>query len=373
MKRTANICKLAVFLGFVAVFFALRLVFPSREFSEQENRYLQQRPTFSFASLFSGDFTTRFESYCTDQFPFRDAWTTVKARCELLSGKRENNGVYYCGEDVLIPRYDAPDADFLAENVGFVNYLATKIDTTVYFALIPGAVEVQSDRLPNHAPNGSQRAVIDAAYAASTVENIELLTPLAEHSDEYIFYRTDHHWTSLGAFYGYNALRDAWGLPVKSLGYYHREIVSDGFFGTSYSSSGFSWVGPDSMEVFVPDNGSVTVTSYSSGEGESIPLYDVSKLEIKDKYSFFLGGNAPRIIVETGSTEKPKLCLIRDSYADSLLPFLLEDFSEIDLIDLRYFKSSVSDYIDAGDFDMVLVMYSVANFSTDENLFMLGM
>lgn len=372
MKKAAKISVMAVFLGFIGLFFVLNLVLPSRDFSEQENRYLQQRPAFTFRALFSGSFTEQFEKYTTDQFAFRDTWTTLKARCELLTGKRENKGVYYCDGGTLITRYDAPDDALIAENVSYLNALTEHVDVPVYFALIPGAAEIEAEKLPPNAPTDSQRAVIDAAYALSEAEDIDMLSPLAAHRDEYIFYRTDHHWTSLGAFYGYNALRSAWGMPPADAAAYDRRVVTDSFYGTTYSSSGFSWVAPDEIETFVPDDGSAVVTNYGTAEPQITPLYDTSKLEVKDKYSMFLGGNTPRLVIETGAPG-PRLCVIRDSYTDSLIPFLLADFSEIHVLDLRYFQNSVQAYINDGDFDAVLVMYSVPNFSTDTNLFLLAM
>ena len=373
MKKTASIAMIAVFLAFIGLFFLLNVLTPDRTFSQRENRYLQQRPAFSLEALFSGGYTEKFEAYTTDQFFLRDAWTTVKARCELLMGKRENNDVFYGEDGVLIGRYTAPEPSVLAENADYLNILTDNVDCPVYFALIPGAAEVWSDRLPPNAPTDSQKDVIDAVYDQSRARNVDMLSALNAHKDEYIFYGTDHHWTSLGAYYGYNALRGALGLPEASLSQYDRQIVTDSFYGTVYSSSGFSWVPPDEIEIFVPDDGSATITNYNASEPEITPLYDLTRLEEKDKYSLFLGGNTPRLVVETGQTDKPRLCIVRDSYTDSLLPFLLSDFSEIDLIDLRYFTGSLTGYIRGGGFDAVLVIYSVANFSTDTNLFFLSM
>jgi hypothetical protein len=373
MKKAAKLSILAVFLGFITLFFLGNLVTPDKDFSQQENRYLQQKPAFSLQSLFSGDYTKQFESFTTDQFLFRDGWITIKARCELLTGKTENNGVYYCGDDILISRFDAPSSETIEEDISYLNALVDNVDVPVYFALIPGAAEVQSDNLPANAPCDSQADVIAQAYDLSRATNVDMLSALSPHKDEYIFYRTDHHWTSLGAFYGYNALRDAWGLGSADIGAYARQTVSDSFYGTAYSSSGFSWVAPDTIETFVPDDGSVLITNYNSSQPVQTRLYDTSFLSVKDKYAFFLGGNTPRLTVETGHSDKPSLLILRDSYTDSLLPFLLEDFSRIDLLDLRYYRSSLAQYVADGDFDMVLVMYSVSNFSTDTNLFLLSM
>lgn len=373
MKKAAKISVIAALIGFIGAFFVLNLLLPDREFSEQENRYLQQSPVFSLKTLVSGSFMEDFEGYATDQFAFRDWWTGLKARCELISGKKENNGVYYCEGGALISRFDAPEDHVISENISYLNALAENAAVPVYFALIPGAAQVQAYKLPVNAPNDSEQAVIDAAYAGSAALNVDMLSLLSAHASEYIFYRTDHHWTSLGAFYGYNALRAAWGLDAADIDDYERQIVSDSFYGTTCSSSGFSWVAPDEIEIFVPDDGSAAVTGYAASSPQVTGLYDESCLDEKDKYSFFLGGNAPRLTVRTGNADKPKLCIVRDSYTDCLLPFLLDDFSQIDLIDLRYYKDSLSDYIGGGAFDMVLVIYSVANFCEDTNLFLLGM
>ena len=370
MKKAAKIAVLVVFLGFIGAFFILNIAMPDVEFSQQENRYLQTLPDFSFRALFDGRFTADFESYTTDQFAFRDTWTALKARCELLSGKKENNDVFYCGDDTLITRFTAPSDEDIDTKVGFLNKLAEQSEIPVYFGLIPGASEIEASLLPENADCDSQQAVIDRAYGESEAINIDLSSALREHAGEYIFYRTDHHWTSLGAYYGYEALCEAMGLPAPSLSDYQRQVVSDSFYGTTYSSSGFAWVKPDEMETFVPDDGSMTVTSYEGVNVTEGPLYDTSFLDVKDKYSMFLGGVSPLRSIETGH-EGPRLLIVRDSYSDSLAPFLLKNFSRVDLMDLRYYRDSLYQYALDNDFDMILVLYSVSNFSTDNNLFLL--
>ena len=160
---------------------------------------------------------------------------------------------------------------------------------------------------------------------------------------------------------------------MPPLSNYDRTVVSDDFYGTIYSSSGFSWVPPDSIETFVPEDETLVITNYNSGSPERTQLYDTDFLKVKDQYSFFLGGNTPRLVIETEAADKPRLCILRDSYTDSLVPFLLEDFSRIDLLDLRYFRESIPSYLREGDFDLVLVLYSVENFTDDPNLGLLSL
>ena len=378
MKKKLQWAQILIFLGFITLFFVLNLVSSDIDFSEQENRYLQQKPKFSFSSLFSGKYTSAFETYVTDQFEFRDTWITLKARCELLMGKKENNGVNFCrarfsGEgDMLASGFKAPDTKTLYSNMAAVNALSSQSGVPVYFALIPDKAEIYAGRLPSNAPNASEKDIIDYCYAQSEARTVDMLSPLKNHADEYIFYRTDHHWTSRGAYYGYTALAGAMEFPVNDIGHYEVERVSDDFFGTLWSSSGFSWVAPDSIDIFVGPPDDLSITNYPSGTPVTGSLYDYSFLSKKDKYAFFMGGNTPLQVIETGADHAPSLLILRDSYADSLIPFLLDDFSQIHLMDLRYYRAGLSEYLKNNHIDEILVIYSVSNFCTDSNIFLMG-
>lgn len=374
MNKKALWAEALIFLAFIGVFFILNLVLPDRQFSEQENRYLQQRPEFSFKSLFSGDYTSKFETYTTDQFTFRDEWITLKAASELALGKQENNDVHLCEGGTLIKGFERPDDSTLDSNMSALNALVENTDADVYFALIPDKSDLYASLLPNNAPNDSEKEVIDYCYDKSGAINVDMYSALSPHTDEYIFYRTDHHWTSLGAYYGLSALAESMGLPCPALdSYTDRHVVSEEFYGTTWSSSGFSWVDPDTMEIFVDEPEGLKVTSYPEGSPVEGKLYDFSFLEKKDKYSMFMGGNCPMHVIETGAEDKTSLLILRDSYTDSLIPFLLDDFSEIHVLDLRYYRASLKAYMEQNDFDNVLVCYSVSNFCTDSNIFLLGM
>ena len=373
MSKKALWAEALIFLAFIGVFFILNLVLPDRQFSEQENRYLQMKPEFSFKSLFSGDYTSKFETYTTDQFTFRDEWITLKAASELALGKQENNDVHLCENGTLIEGYERPESSALDANMSALNALVENTDAQVYFALIPDKSDLYASLLPKNAPNDSEKEVIDYCYAQSNATNVDMYSALGAHTDEYIFYRTDHHWTSLGAYYGFSALAESMGFDYPALdSYADRHVISEEFDGTTWSSSGFSWVGPDTMEIFVNEPEGLKVTSYPEGSPVEGKLYDFSFLEKKDKYSTFMGGNCPLHEIVTGTEGKPSLLIIRDSYTDSLLPLLLDDFSEIHVLDLRYYRASLKSYIEQNDFDSVLVCYSVSNFSTDSNIFLLS-
>ena len=375
MSKKYALFLTVLFCGFLGVMVTANALTPDREISQVENRPLAQRPALTVKALTSGEFMSGYESYVTDQFAGRDGWTAAKAYAERLVGKQENNGVYFCEDSTLISRFDAPDAKRLENNAKYVAQFAEKAGVPVAFGLIPTQAYVWADKLPAGAPNYDQRQVytdVSGALTGKVALADNLWSTLPAHKEEPIFYRTDHHWTSLGAYYGYVGLAEALGYDPVPLESYQKTTVSTEFYGTVFSSSGVRWVEPDEMDVYVPEEG-ITVTSRTydaSGKITEEPrqLYDESFLEKKDKYSMFLGGQQALGIVKTGNADKPKLLIIRDSYSDSLVPFLTPHFSEIHLIDPRYYKLSASQYIADNGIDQALVLYAVPNFVTDANL-----
>ena len=368
----------AVFCLFLGGMLVWSLLLPDRDRSEAENRTLAQWPAFSWASLRDGSYTEAVEEYFSDQFPLRDQWTGLKARAEQIIGKREFHGVYLCDDPLfnsgtLISRVDTPDAALVEKNLGYVTALTDKTDVPAYLGLIPSAAEIWQDRLPAGAESWDQAAFLKRA-AETGVPVVDFRSILSAHADEYIFYRTDHHWTSRGAYYGYAAVMEALGrgdgtLPITHFGV---ETVSGDFNGTLYSQSGVHWMEPDYMQFWVPEEG-LTVTSWRSGAPETAALYDRTYLDQKDKYSAFLGGNQPLCVIRNEALpDGGKLLLVRDSYSDSLAPFLSQSFSEVHLLDLRYYRASVAQYAAENDIDAILVLYSVPNFVTDRNLAFLG-
>jgi len=371
MTKKYSIFLSALFCLFIGGIFLASLLLPKKEFSPLENRYLQKAPALSLESLDSGKFMEEGEKYVSDHIVGRDFWVAAKAWSERLSGKRENNGVYFAARDTLINRVEDPDRASLEKSMGYLDALVSNVSVPVYFGLIPSAAQIWSDRLPAGAPTADEASIIRDLYFATGANTVDLAGALSSHSGEDIYYRTDHHWTSLGAFYGANALLEAMGMPPLNLDDYTRTTVTDQFYGTIFSSSGVRWVQPDSIHTYVSSEG-VKVTSYFTGEPEEGALYADSFLEKKDKYSYFLGGNQSLCVIETEHTDAPSVLVVRDSYSDSLAPWLTQRFSQIHLFDLRYNLTSIRDYVARHNIDSVVVLYSFPNFSRAENLFALG-
>lgn len=393
MSKKYGIFITCLFLVFLVGFMAANAATPDREFSDTENRVLQQLPELKLGALtasgannvLSGEFMEDFETYVADQFALRDQWVALKAGTEAALGKQENNGVYLGSRDTLIAKFAGPvtkrEVLRCEQNYGYVDALAGNVQVPVYFTLIPGKVSVWADRLPLGAPNADENVYIAKGAQVSAAWWIDVAAAMNAHKDEEIYYRTDHHWTSLGAYYTYAALMEGMGITPVPLSRYTKTTVSDQFYGTTFASSGVRWVEPDCLDIYVPQE-SATVDNYP-GEANFDPagrpidpeagsLYDMST---PNKYTLYLGGNRPLTVVKSTVAPEgaPKLLLIRDSYADSMVPFLTAHFSEVHMWDPRYYRESVSQYVSREGIDQVLVMYSVSNFVTDGNLFVLGM
>ena len=371
-QHNFNLLLTVLFCLFIGGMFLGSILLPDRTFSQLENRNLAAAPKLSWETVTTGTFMEDAEDYVNDQIIGRDFWVALKAWSERVSGKQENNGVYFAKEDTLISRVDTPEQSTLDTNAGYVNALVDNVDVPVYFGIIPSAAEIWSNRLPEGAPTADEKAIIDRLYNEVQTHVIDLYSVLNAHKDEELYYRTDHHWTSLGAYYGYTALMNAMGLEAVPLDESQKVTVSDEFYGTLFSSSGVRWLPPDHIDRYISDEG-VTVTAYPNGAPEPGSLYVDSYLQVKDKYSSFLGGNKPLCVIETEHTDAPKVLVIRDSYADSLAPFLTQNFSEIHLFDPRMNLTSVKDYVVQNEIDSVVVLYSISNFfAKGSQLFVLG-
>jgi len=367
MSKKACIVICCILLVWVFGFFAANLILPDKSFSDMENRYLSKMPKFSFESLKEGEFTADFETYLNDQFAGRDFFIKVNTAFEYLSGKKESGGTLFGKEDTLIQGLGSVDEEKLGKTMGYIQRFRDKVDFPVYVGFIPGSADIWSDRLAYGTPNVDQEALIDSFYGLlGDKDTIDIHGALEAHADEDIFYRTDHHWTSLGAYYAYCALGESLGFEPVPLAEYEETAVTNEFYGTQYSKAPGFWIEPDTIHTYVPEDG-VSVTVFDGTSEIEKELYCEEKLETKDKYTFFLGGNQPLIQVKTENKEAPKLLILRDSFTDSLTPFLTAHYSEIHLLDARYYKQSVEAYVEEHDIDQVLILYSVAVLDSDSS------
>ena len=340
-----------------------------REFSDSENRMLAQFPKISFSSLLDGSFLEGLGDYTADQFPGRDAWITLNLKMNMALGQKEFNGVYLCEDGYLIQIPQEPNWVQAERNLAAAETFAAKYpDLNMVMTVAPNAVTVLSDLLSTNAPARDQRE--DIAWIQGQLDAVQfcdVTDALAAHSDEYIFYKTDHHWTSLGAKYAFYAMAECMNLePIKE-GDYTAYPVSNTFQGTLSSKSG-SHTSTDTVEIYIPHSGIDYYVTYAD-TGENISsLYRRSALNEKDHYTVFFGGNHARVDITTTADTGRCLLLFKDSYANCMVQFLFPYYDHITMIDPRYYYDNIDLVIKSESITDVLFLYNADTFLNDTSL-----
>ena len=339
------------------------LLLPDRYYSEREKRTLTQKPQFTIADFTSGKFGDNLESYLSDQVPLRDGWVTMKTYMELAVGKRESGGVYICKDKYLMDKFTSYSKKQLAANAAALADLQEKLaaeGVSMNTILVPMAAQVLTDKLPAYVPAADYAAIFQGLTDAG-VDTVNVWSTLAAHSGENIYYRTDHHWTSLGAYYTYCAWRDI----EPAAGEWTQEVLCDNFHGTTWNKVPLPSVPAEEITAWYKHkNRSV---SYNNGQYETDSIYERKYLSGSDQYAVFLHSNQAQTVIK-GSGKNGKLLLIKDSYGNTFAQFPVEDYAEVHVIDLRFFKGDVAEYAKENGITDALVLYGVQNFVKDTNL-----
>ena len=366
--RTTALAALAL----VLVLDALFLFTGARAFSPLENRNLQQRPALTLAGVTSGRYESRFDDYVSDQFPFRDAWVALKTAIDRLGGRTESNGVYLGGDGYLIQDFTMPsEADYRANLDALAGFLQRHGDLKQYVMIAPTAVTVERDRLPALAPAGDEGGYLDRLardLAGAPARFIDLRAALAgARAQGQVYYRTDHHWTSDGAHAAYLALSAAAGLSGEAARL-ERRLLSGDFQGTLSASSGFLPGERDALWAYVPPEDEQFVVTYVGENRRSASLFAAAHLDTRDQYAVFLDGNHPEIRIETTAANGRALLVLKDSYANCLIPMLVGDYEKIIVVDPRYFTGRLEVLMEAEGVNEVLVLYNASMLAGDTAL-----
>jgi hypothetical protein len=369
-KRGFSKCMIFLFAGVLAVVTVVNLILPDRKYSSQENRMLTELPRLSRDSVQSGKFMSQFESYYSDHFMARDAWITAKLQLEKLSGSRESNGVYLGKKGHLLEKPDEPDWESVQRSMNAVTAFAKEhSDQKVTFCIVPNAFSVQSQYLPKNAPVRDQADDIARvrSMAGESVQFVDLTSALKEHADEYSYYKTDHHWTTLGARYGFLALAPTLEIEPAS-NVFETYTVADDFQGTLSSKSG-SHSSRDTVTV-EQEKGDAPeyIVEYTDTGDRTATVYDRSAQKEKDKYQIFFGGNHTRINIMTTATNNRNLLVVKDSYANCLIPFLIPYYQSITVIDPRYYYDDLGTLCENAQITDVLFLYNANTFGQDQSL-----
>ena len=338
-----------------------------RDFSVAENKYLTKFPAVSWRSIVDGSFESTYETYVADQFFMRDTWISIKSAGETALQKIENNGIAYGRDGYLFSKFVSYDVKVLENNMNAINTFASNAGGKVHLMVVPSGYGVLTDKLPQGFPSIEQKELISKAFsiADGSIGQIDPLETLRSHSGEYIWYMTDHHWTTYGAYIGYTDVCKAFNLTPVS---YDSLLINsvENFLGTSYYKCKKLGQPADSL-----DYADVKAVCDIGGDVKQ-SLYDESMLSGRDKYAMFLWNNNARMDITSSECSNGKnILIIKDSFANELIPFLCFNYEKITVIDPRYYAQSYTDLLSEG-WDDILILYNIETLCTNTNVVKIG-
>ena len=360
-----------IFLLFIGVMFIAIMGIKEKEFSEEENRNLNTKPKLSIKELIDGSYSKDYEGYISDQFPGRKLFVQLKSKVNLLMGKAENNGVYLGKDNQLMEDFEEEPQEATDEKINVVNNFVNNYENiNTSFMMIPTSVEILKDKLPAYAPVDSQLKYMEYIQEKLNPE-IKFISPyeaFQNNKDEYLYYKTDHHWTSKGAYIAYLEYCNALNLEPQKEEEFNVELVANDFYGSLSSKIGEKRGKPDDVYVYIPKENGEVIVNYVTEQIKSSSLYSSKALDKKDKYEVFTGGNHSQINIKTLVDINKKLLIINDSYANSFIPFLTSHYGEIDVVDLRYYTDNIDTLIKEKGITDILFLYNVNTFNSDSSI-----
>ncbi len=356
-----------IFMIIWSVLIILNFVLPKQAFSEQENRYLAKIPEFHFDELVNGKYSEELDTYINDHFVFRNFWLKLNSFVQLLIGKTENNGVYIGKDGYLFEKFEYTDKE--KENINIatdvINNFALKTNIPTYFLLAPNSIYINQDKLPDNVEIVDQHDIIRDVYLrCPNVKTIDTVPILKANKDiKKLYFKTDHHMTSEGAYLLYQEFCKVANIPVTQLSEFTKETVTKEFLGTFDSKAQVVWQETDEITVY---KNVINTNVLGDYDGEKYNfIFNEEYLNKKDKYSYFLNGNHAKVVIKTKVNNDKKLLVIKDSYSHNLAQFLCQNYEEIHFLDPRYYKLPLSDYCKENEIDETLFLYNVSNLVSD--------
>ena len=373
IKKALKYLPSVIFMLCIFTFMILYFVLPKADHSPQEKRNLSAFPETNAQTIIDGKFQRELDTYLSDHIPGRNLFAGIGSFYELLCGQNGSKGIYLGSEGYLFPK-PAENKENLLKNAGYISEFAESVDIPVYMTLIPSSGFINSEYLPlNHEVYNDDKLIRSFGDTLSKKVIFKDVTDdfSANWSSKQLYYKTDHHWTSTGAYECYKLLSEPMGYTPVDKKDFTKEIIKD-FYGTSYSKSALWTVSPDNIELWSNINqpeDSVKVEITDGNDSKTSDSYFFTeRLSEDDKYPVFLDGNHSIVTVTNKAAKGGTLIVVKDSYAHTIVPFLSQNYSKIIMVDLRYYKKDVSAIAQKENAEAVLVLYSLDNLSADNNI-----
>jgi len=362
MNRIISKITALLTIVFIAIFSVCTFFGKKKDYSVDENRPLAAAPTVKAGELYDGRTAEKLDRCMTDHFAGRSSWFVGSTLIQKELSESIVNGVYV-SEERLINAEQSSDAEPVASADIFENF-AENYDGMVYFAAIPTSAGVYGDVLPSHITGPSESQQISELYEAldGDIRKIDAYNILKMLKDNYIYYRSDTKWTSYGAYCVYKTVIQKLGIIPTAYDKFSIEHVTDNFRGDLYNRTMSKAPRADIMDVFEYREGA-EVTSCIVVRRDGInaegKIFDKSRLETGDMYSMYLGEPVPVMRITTSANTDKKLLVIKDSFADCFVPFLLQHYSEITVLDPSVMSGGMSAYVDPNEYEQTLFLFGI--------------
>lgn len=372
MKQQTGSVFAVVFCVAVILLMTVNILTPDKEMSADENRRLAGRPGFYWDSLISGDYMEKYEAYLKDQFAGRELLRNLRLTLNRLGGSREENGVLLGKDGQLLETIAVPDQESLTANLEAIEKFAkSHKNMTVSMMLVPDAASILDEELPALYLAADQKRMIAQVKREleESVNWIDVESILNKHLDEEIYYKTDKHWTSLGAYYVFEESAEQLGIRKNSAGKFATYPVTSTFNGNLSSRSGYKQNIKEIIDIYAQTEGDTdVVVNYVDEQRKTASLYDSSKLKSSDQYDVFLGGDTSVIDIKTVSENSGRLLVVKDSFGNSFIPFLAPYYREIVVVDPKYYGGTIKDIMDTYRITDTLFLYGGNTFFQDNNI-----
>lgn len=365
-KKKAALC--GIFVTMLLTFAFLFVLLPKSNYSENEKRVLSEMPALTLSSVSDGTFIKDFETYFNDHFPFRNLFVGINSYFKLFLGENGSSGVYKCKDGYLIAKQDEQDLDKAEKNINTLLGFASRVNLPYHMITVPSAGHMLENVMPKFHTEYADGEITALCKKMCEDRFIDVCQAFEENKDvTQIYYRTDHHVTSRGAMIMYNEFCKSTQIEPKV---FNLAQVEGGFYGTAYSKSGLWLSKPDDIEIWKSDNSSFSVTITEGDESsEYDSLYFPSHFENADKYPVFLDGNHALVKIRNNSSDNGKrLLILKDSFAHCFTTFLIENYDEICMVDLRYFRQPLSDLIEEEQLNELLFLYGAENLASSTDI-----
>lgn len=378
-ERLRTWAVLTVFPAVLLLISVVDMLRPAKLYSSYENRKLQQKPVLTVQAVRTGSYMKEYEDYVADQILGRNRYIAIKSATDRALGKKEINGVYLATDGTLIEKhteeFSAQNIEKTLEGLQKLERLLQGKSRSFQVLLAPTADNVYSEKLPAYAEVFPEEALWRQFRDACGKNTVfpDVFSSLRSHAEEYIYYGTDHHWTTRGAYYAYQTWAAENNVTAVS---YNTDKVSETFHGTLHSKTNLPGLPFDIIEAYTYEG--MREVYYDLSETPEYSLYEEKYLSGKNQYGYFLDDNHMLIEIRNTSYKKEStdrerknkgtsLFIIKDSFANCMVPYLSEHYETIYILDLRYYKGKLTQLIDmyvTKDTD-VLILYNMSHFVTE--------